>query len=75
MSDKSAGVNTFSELLLTDEFRHFLGMSAPSYINFHILITYTSYITYTYDYTACIDYVIIILILQLTPVHVFHFYN
>ena len=66
-NDKSARVNIFSELMLTDKFRHYLRLNAASYIDFdylfidylyiyiyitYILIAYTSYITYTYDYKA-----------------------
>ena len=44
-------------------FHHFLWMNATSYywlyIDFYTLITYTSYITYTYNCTPCIDYFII----------------
>ena len=37
-------------------------MNAASYIDFDTLIIYISYITYSYGYTAYIDYFIIILI-------------
>ena len=53
-NDKSACDNIFSELLLTDKFRHYLRMNATSdcwlYIDFYTLITYAFYITYTYNY-------------------------
>ena len=59
-NDKSACVNIFSELLLTTKFQHYLRMNATSYFwsytDFYTLITYTCYITYTYNYTACTDY-------------------
>ena len=49
-NDKSACVNVFSELLLTEKFRHYLPMNALSYywayIDFFILSVYTSYITF-----------------------------
>ena len=61
-NDKSACVSIFLELQLTDKFRHYLRMNATSYywsyIDFYTLITYTSYITCTYNCTACIDYFI-----------------
>ena len=43
-NDKSAQVNIFSELLLTDNVRHYLLMNGTtSYIDFYTLITDTSY--------------------------------
>ena len=61
-NDKSAWVNIFSELLLDDKFWQYLQVNATSYIDFYTLITYTSYITYTYNHTTCIDYFITILV-------------
>ena len=61
-NDKNAWVNIFSELLLDDKFWQYLQVNATSYIDFYTLITYTSYITYTYNYTTCIDYFITILV-------------
>ena len=75
--DKSACVNILSGLLLTDKLRHYLQMNAPSnywsYNDIYTLVTYTSYITYTCNYTACIDFFIISSFLQFTTVHVFYF--
>ena len=52
-SDRIACANTFLELPLTIEFRHYLGMNATSchwsYIDFYTLITYDYIITYTYN--------------------------
>ena len=51
---KSARVNIFLELLLTDIFRHHLRKNTRSYIDFaYLCIGYLyTYITYTYNYTA-----------------------
>ena len=62
MHGKIAWINIFLELMSTDKFRHYLRMNATPYIDFYTLITFTSYITYTYNYTVCIDYFIVILI-------------
>ena len=54
-NDRSACANIFSEFLLSNKFQHYLGMNAISYnwsyIEFYRVITYASYITYTYKYT------------------------
>ena len=47
-NNKSAWVNIFSELLLTEKFQHYFWMNATSYIYFYTLITYTLCITYAH---------------------------
>ena len=42
-----------------------LQINATSYIDFFTLITYTSFITYTYNYITCADYFIIVLIITI----------
>ena len=78
-NDKSAGVSIFYEILLINKFQHYLRMNAKSYywpyIDFYTLITYTSYNTYTYNYTTFIDYFFIYWYLQFTTIHVFQFYE
>ena len=46
-----------------------------SYADFYTLITYTSYITYSFNYTACIEYFILYWFLQFATVDVFRFYK
>ena len=52
--DKSACANIFLELPLTNLFRDYFGMNVTSsywsYIDFYTLITYASYITFTYNH-------------------------
>ena len=50
-------------------------MKGISYIDFYTLITYTSYITYTYNNKGCIDYFIIILIFTIHYGTYFSFYK
>ena len=49
--------NIFSEIMLTDKFRHYLQMNCTlyyrSYIDLYILFFY---MTYIYTYTTYIDY-------------------
>ena len=53
-------LSKFNIFVLTAKFRHYLRMNATSYYKSYIdlctLITYTSYITYIYNYTTCNDY-------------------
>ena len=78
-NDKSECDNIFSELPLTDKFRHYLRMIATLYywlyMDFYTLINYAFYITYPYNDEISIHYFIIYWFLKFTTVHVFHFYK
>ena len=73
-NDKSACVNIFSELLLTEKFRYYLRRNATSY-NDHILITYHILIAYISCIASCITLITSSYIDFYNSAYVFNFYK